>query len=69
MIYRGKVVQITSQGVYVEIAELAIGMIFGPCQSVVSGLVVGQFALCVQVIGAMEDIIVVGRLDTNPLIP
>jgi hypothetical protein len=65
MIYRGKVAQITSRGIMVEIADLGAGMVFGPCETVAGTLSVGEFVLCMQVTGAMEDIVIVGKLQQD----
>lgn len=60
-LYRGKVTKVTANGVFVTVAELGIGMEFGPCETGCF-VAVGDSVLVTQVSGVKEDIVVIARL-------
>lgn len=62
VLYRGKVTNITADGVFVEVPSWAPGMEFGPCDVPDYVFVVGEQVLVGQVGDVSEDLVVVAPL-------
>jgi Collagen triple helix repeat (20 copies)/Phage Tail Collar Domain len=62
ILYRGRVSTINTEGIFVEVPRLAVGMEFGPIEGPHFQLSVGDYVLVGQVEEAEEDVVIVAPL-------
>jgi hydrogenase maturation factor len=60
--FQGKVTRIEDGEVWAEIADLAVDQDF-PCRWVGTNLEVGDFVLVINIDGAQEDLVIVGKMN------
>lgn len=62
MIYQGRITRIdTDNQVWAEIADLAVAQEF-PCRVVSTAIALGDDVLVVHIIGAQEDLVIIGKI-------
>ena len=61
-VYQGKITRVDTDFVWAEIPDLAIDQDF-PCRWVSTSINVGDFVLVVNIEGAQEDLVIIGKLN------